>query len=52
MKRLTYLGLKDSKERIEQVIDGHPIEVEATSIEAAKNLVKELIRFGYEAERV
>ena len=51
VKRLTYLGLKDSKERIEQVIDGHPIEVEAISIEAAKNLVRELIGLGYKAER-
>lgn len=52
VKRLTCLGLKDSKARIEQVIDGHSIEVEATSIDAAKSLVRELIRFGYEAERV
>lgn len=52
VKRLTYLGLKDSKKLIEQVIDGHPIEVEATSNEAANKLVKELLGFGYEAERV
>ena len=51
VKRLTYLGLKDSKACIEQVIDGHPIEVEAISIEAAKNLVRELIGLGYKAER-